>query len=109
MNGRRVDAWVVDHPSVDGAVYELKQILDVLSVGPSAEVVGLAQWCSHRFAGPLRAVLTIASPPKRVKNLVVQKNLGADSLADWLRTRGFTVDRIGSRKGFRVLHVERAQ
>ncbi|MFM2115205.1 MAG: hypothetical protein RI908_946 [Actinomycetota bacterium] len=41
--------------------------------------------------------------------LVVQKNLGADSLADWLRTRGFTVDRIGSRKGFRVLHVERAQ
>jgi 16S rRNA G1207 methylase RsmC len=37
--------------------------------------------------------------------LVVQKNLGADSLADWLRARGFIVDRIGSRKGFRVLHV----
>jgi primosomal protein N' (replication factor Y) len=75
LNGRRVDAWVVDHPSVDGAAYELKQILDVLSVGPSAEVVGLAQWCSHRFAGPLRAVLTIASPPKRVKNLVAAANV----------------------------------
>ena len=41
--------------------------------------------------------------------LVVQKNLGSDSLADWLRGRGFEVVRIGSRKGFRVLHVERAQ
>ncbi len=41
--------------------------------------------------------------------LVVQKNLGADSLADWLRRRGFAVERIGSRKGFRVLRVERAQ
>ncbi|MBU3703727.1 MAG: methyltransferase [Ilumatobacteraceae bacterium] len=41
--------------------------------------------------------------------LVVQKNLGSDSLADWLRGRGFRVDRLGSRKGFRVLHVTRAQ
>ncbi|MFM7095399.1 MAG: hypothetical protein ACKOYL_12725, partial [Actinomycetota bacterium] len=72
LNGRRVDAWVVDHPADETpANYELKAILDVLSVGPSADVVELAQWCSHRFAGPLRAVLTIASPPKRVKKLAV--------------------------------------
>jgi 16S rRNA G1207 methylase RsmC len=37
--------------------------------------------------------------------LVVQKNLGSDSLADWIREHGFRVERIGSRKGFRVLHV----
>lgn len=41
--------------------------------------------------------------------LVVQKNLGSDSLADWLQGRGFRVDRLGSRKGFRVLHVTRTQ
>jgi 16S rRNA G1207 methylase RsmC len=41
--------------------------------------------------------------------LVVQKNLGSDSLADWLRERGFVVDRVGSRKGFRVLRVTRPQ
>lgn len=41
--------------------------------------------------------------------LVVQKNLGSDSLADWMREQGFHVVRIGSRKGFRVLHVTRSQ
>ena len=44
-----------------------------------------------------------------VAYLVVQKNLGSDSLADWLRGRGFDVDRVGSRKGFRVLRVTRSQ
>jgi len=39
----------------------------------------------------------------------VQKNLGSDSLADWLRGRGFDVERVGSRKGFRVLRVTRNQ
>ena len=39
--------------------------------------------------------------------LVVQKNLGSDSLADWLGTKGYIVERIGSRKGFRVLRVMR--
>jgi 16S rRNA G1207 methylase RsmC len=40
--------------------------------------------------------------------LVVQKNLGADSLAAWLDTNGWDVSRVGSRKGFRVLRVSRA-
>lgn len=71
LNGRRVDAWVVAHPADEApANYALKAILDVLSVGPSSEIVELAQWCAHRFAGPLRGVLTIASPPKRVKKVV---------------------------------------
>lgn len=71
LNGRRVDAWVVGHPTEAApANYELKAILDVLSVGPSSGVVELAQWCAHRFAGPLRAVLTVASPSKRVKKVV---------------------------------------
>lgn len=36
---------------------------------------------------------------------VVQKHLGSDSLAAWMRTQGYTVDRFGSRMGYRLLEV----
>ena len=39
--------------------------------------------------------------------LVVLKNLGADSLATWLRDQGWDVSRMASSKGFRVLRVHR--
>ena len=44
--------------------------------------------------------------PGGVAYLVVQRNLGADSLAKWLTERGFEVDRISSHRGYRVLSVE---
>lgn len=37
--------------------------------------------------------------------LVVQRNLGADSLARWLEGSGYAVERLASRKGYRVLAV----
>ena len=37
--------------------------------------------------------------------LVVQRNLGADSLHAWLTAQGREVTRVGSAKGFRVLRV----
>jgi 16S rRNA (guanine1207-N2)-methyltransferase len=37
--------------------------------------------------------------------LVVNKNLGSDSLQKWLRGQGFSVERIASRQGYRVLTV----
>jgi 16S rRNA (guanine1207-N2)-methyltransferase len=37
--------------------------------------------------------------------LVVQRNLGSDSLAKWLSEQGFTVERLKSKKGYRVLEV----
>ena len=37
--------------------------------------------------------------------LVVQKHLGADSLQRWLGEQHFTVERIASRAGFRLLRV----
>ncbi|MFT0847864.1 methyltransferase [Actinomycetaceae bacterium L2_0104] len=40
-----------------------------------------------------------------VAYLVVQKNLGADSLQKWLRQKGFDCQKLGSAKGFRVLEV----
>ena len=45
--------------------------------------------------------------PRGQAHLVVQKHLGSDSLADWLRTEGYDVDRITSRAGFRILEVRR--
>ena len=37
--------------------------------------------------------------------LVVQRNLGSDSLATWLDSRGFNVRRVKAKKGYRVLEV----
>jgi len=46
--------------------------------------------------------------PEASAHLVVQRNLGADSLHGWLQTQlpsGWTVVRAGSAKGYRVLRV----
>ncbi len=37
--------------------------------------------------------------------LVVQRNLGADSLAAWIATQGYEVKRLKSKKGYRILEV----
>ncbi|MEI7970992.1 MAG: methyltransferase [Actinomycetota bacterium] len=38
--------------------------------------------------------------------LVVNRNLGADSLAVWLTSQGYSVERLTSKRGFRVLRVK---
>ena len=43
--------------------------------------------------------------PGGVAYLVVQRNLGSDSLAAWLGAQGFVVARLKSKKGYRVLEV----
>lgn len=40
--------------------------------------------------------------------LVVQRNLGSDSLATWLAAQGFGVARLKAKKGYRVLEVRPA-
>ena len=39
--------------------------------------------------------------------LVVQRNLGSDSLALWLSANGFPTTRLASKKGYRILAVKR--
>jgi 16S rRNA G1207 methylase RsmC len=46
--------------------------------------------------------------PDGTAYLVVQRHLGADSLAGWLAAEGWEVTRAASRKGFRVLRVRGA-
>ncbi|MBV8528478.1 MAG: methyltransferase [Candidatus Dormibacteraeota bacterium] len=43
--------------------------------------------------------------PEGVAYLVVQRHLGADTLAAWLAAEGFGVLRVRSRQGYRVLEV----
>lgn len=40
--------------------------------------------------------------------VVVQRNLGADSLQTWLDAEGWKTDRVASKKGYRVLRIEPA-
>ena len=40
--------------------------------------------------------------------LVVQRHLGADSLAAWMADRGWAVTRMASKQGYRLLRVEAA-
>ena len=46
--------------------------------------------------------------PQGVAVLVVNKNLGSDSLAKWLGDLGWNVKRVSSRQGYRVLLVRRS-
>jgi len=43
--------------------------------------------------------------PEGKAYLVVQRNLGAESLATWLEGQGYRVQRVKSKKGYRVLAV----
>ena len=69
LQGRRVDAWVISEVANPSSDIAFKEIISFLSEGPSTEVVQLAQWASERFCGPIRAVLSSASPSLRIKQL----------------------------------------
>jgi len=43
--------------------------------------------------------------PGAAAYLVIQRNLGSDSLATWLRDHGYQVKRLKSKKGYRILQV----
>jgi len=45
--------------------------------------------------------------PGGVAWLVINRNLGGDSLHQWLTSLGWDVDRVASQRGFRVLRVTR--
>jgi len=45
--------------------------------------------------------------PAAVAYLVVQRNLGSDSLQRWLERSGWTAERYAARAGYRVLEVRR--
>jgi len=71
LNGRRVDAWVVEVGQADEpgfsvvSVDKLSPLLDVAELGVEESVVPLAQWVAHHWCGPLRNVLSSATPVRK--------------------------------------------
>ncbi len=70
LRNRVVKGWLTSINLVDSQVapVDLKPILNIYSVGPSAEIVELARWISSRFVGPMRTVLSSASPNRIIKS-----------------------------------------
>ena len=68
LHARRIGGWIVSlgPPDPTIAVERLLPLNKVTGAGPSAEVIDLARWAAVRWAGPLRAFLVSASPPRAV-------------------------------------------
>ena len=69
LSGRRVGGWVVavGPPDEDVPAAKLRPLAKVTGHGPSAALVDLAAWASHRWAaGRLRPFLVAASPARAV-------------------------------------------
>jgi 16S rRNA (guanine1207-N2)-methyltransferase len=68
-------------------------------------------WCNPPIRIGKEALHTLLSgwldrlTPDAAAYLVAQRNLGADSLHEWLTTSGWAAERVASRSGYRVLKV----
>lgn len=73
LHGRRVVGWVLRIGPADPAIApeRLRPIAAVAGHGPSAEVIELARWATHRWAGGrLRPLLAAATPHRRIREVV---------------------------------------
>jgi primosomal protein N' (replication factor Y) len=81
LAGRKVRGWIVEDPveTPEGAP-QLRDVIEIVSAGPSEEIVELARFSCWRYAGWLRAFLHTASPPRRISAIeardeqVLEKN-----------------------------------
>lgn len=70
LHGRRIGGWVVAVDPVDALERDrLLPIRKVTGRGPSPEIVGLAEWSAHRWAGRRSQFLRSASPPRAVVSI----------------------------------------
>jgi primosomal protein N' (replication factor Y) (superfamily II helicase) len=71
LHGRRVGGWVVALPDTPGVdALRLAPIAKWSGIGPSADVVALAQWAAVRWGSPrVAGLLRSASPPTMVQQL----------------------------------------
>ncbi len=67
LHGRRVDGWVVGPGS--GTQASLQRITKVRGIGPTEELLRLAQFAAWRWAGPLTRFLKASSPEHNVLSL----------------------------------------
>ncbi len=74
FSGRQVNGWVLEIDIQPEEGINLLSLSKYRGVGPSPEVIDLARWAAHRWAGRLNRLLTTASPPKNVPLLEQRKD-----------------------------------
>ncbi len=72
LHGRRVGGWVVADDVEPAPGVELKPIAKVSSVGPTAELIELADWAAWRWAGAPAHFLRTASSERNVPGLATR-------------------------------------
>lgn len=105
-NLRRAGLW--ETPGIASAVYTPTEAFETLgerkvSLIWSNPPVRIGKAALHELLVSWLSILA----DNGVAYLVVQKNLGADSLQKWLQGQGFSCEKLASAKGFRVLDVRR--
>ncbi len=91
LQGRRVGGWVVELDSQPPEGTNLRPLAKVTGWGPPPDLVDLAAWAAHRWAGRQVALLRTASPPRAVTAVpppLVSRDpvpFTGDTLADGLR------------------------
>ena len=69
LHGRRVNGWIVGLDVDPPTGVRLSPLLKVRSIGPSADMIELAEWAAWRWAGRVQPLLGTASPVKMVRGL----------------------------------------
>jgi primosomal protein N' (replication factor Y) (superfamily II helicase) len=78
LHGRRVGGWVVqDHVAATPGL-TLKPIAKVSGMGPTPDLIDLAEWAAWRWAGRPASLLRTASPERMVHADGVARRSGAD-------------------------------
>src|ERR1019366_7798459 len=72
--------WVLEDDVEPEPDRETKPLAKVSGMGPPPAVVALAEWAAWRWAGPLSAVLTVASPERVVRALPRPPQLAAPAV-----------------------------
>jgi len=72
LRSGRARGWVVDLDPPAGEDVALREVLEVVSLGPPPAVVELARFAAWRYAGRLRPLLVAASPERVVRALPAQ-------------------------------------
>jgi primosomal protein N' (replication factor Y) (superfamily II helicase) len=90
LHGRRVRGWVVSLGPPDGSITvdRLMPLIKWSGLGPSAEIIELAEWASKRWgAGRLRPFMVAGSPPAMVGSLPASSARPFDGDAEVSLTR----------------------
>ena len=81
LHGRRIGGWVTADGVTPPPGVRLRPLAKVTGWGPPQALVELARWAAWRWAGPVRPLLRVASPPVAVRGLPPAAPRGAPAFA----------------------------